>query len=143
MLENYSLGEIATFLNAELRGDPETRISGLNTLQNAGSNELAFLANEKYVSQLANSSAAAIIISAKHSAADSYCGALLILDNPYLGYAQISKWFDTAPQALARVHPTAVIDKAAVVGANVDIGPNVVVEANVVIGANCYLGAGS
>jgi UDP-3-O-[3-hydroxymyristoyl] glucosamine N-acyltransferase len=52
MSENYSLGEIAAFLNAELRGDPEIRIKGLNTLQNAGSNELAFLANEKYVCQL-------------------------------------------------------------------------------------------
>ena len=144
MSENYSLGEIAAFLNAELRGDPETRISGLNTLQNAGSSELAFLANEKYVSQLANSSAEAIILSAKHfQSADSYSGALLILDNPYLGYAQISKWFDTAPQVAGRVHPSAVIDKSCGCGANVAIGPNVVVEANAVIGANCYLGAGS
>ncbi len=150
MSEDYSLGEIATFLNAELRGDSETRISGLNTLKNAGSSELAFLANEKYVSQLATSNAEAVILSARHiskvaeghSTADSYSGALLVLDNPYLGYAQISKWFDPAPQAVAGVHPSAVIDKTAVIGANVDVGPNVVVEADVVVGADCYLGAG-
>ena len=64
--KSFSLGEIAAFLNAELSGDPETRISALNTLKNAGSSELAFLANEKYVSQLADSSAEAVILSAKH-----------------------------------------------------------------------------
>ena len=66
MAGTYSLGEIAAFLNAEVRGDCELRISGLNTLQDASSSELAFLANEKYVSQLAGSSAAAVIISPAH-----------------------------------------------------------------------------
>jgi UDP-3-O-[3-hydroxymyristoyl] glucosamine N-acyltransferase len=153
MSGNYSLGEIAAFLNAELRGDPQTLISGLNTLQNAGSNELAFLANEKYVSQMASSSAGAIILSAKHipdsTDAKAVSGALLVLDNPYLGYAQISKWFDTLPEAVSGVHPSAVVDRTAQIGANVSIGPNVVVEAHAIIGDNCcllagcYIGAGS
>lgn len=144
MSENFSLGEIATFLNAELRGDPQTRIKGLNTLQNAGSGELAFLANEKYVSQLACSSAEAVILSAKHisNKTEGYSGALLILDNPYLGYAQITMWFDTAPQAVPGIHSSAVVDKSARIGANVSIGPNVVVDADAVIADNCSLAAG-
>ena len=150
MSKDFSLGEIAAFLNAELRGDPQTRVSGLNTLQNAGSGELAFLANEKYVSQLPSSSAEAIILSAKHLSSSSnanatiggYSGALLILDNPYLGYAQISKWFDPAPQTVAGIHASAVVDSRAKVGVNVAIGPNAVVEADAVIGDNVYLGAG-
>ena len=150
MSENYSLGEVAAFLNAELRGDPQARIYGLNTLQNAGSGELAFLANEKYVSQLASSNAGAIILSAKHlsnpadanSTAQGYSGSLLILDNPYLGYAQISKWFDPAPQPVAGVHPSAVVDKTAKIGANVCIAENAVVAADAVIADNGYLGAG-
>ena len=73
---------------------------------------------------------------------DGFSGALLILDNPYLGYAQISKWFDPAPQALAGVHPSAVVDKSARIGANVSIGPNVVVDADAVIADNCYLAPG-
>ena len=143
MSKNYSLGEVAAFLNAELRGDPQLRISGLNTLQNAGSGELAFLANEKYLSQLASSNAEAVILSAKHvSNIDGFSGALLILDNPYLGYAQISKWFDTAPQVVAGVHSSAVVDKSARIGANVSIGPNVVIDTDAVISDNCYLGPG-
>jgi UDP-3-O-[3-hydroxymyristoyl] glucosamine N-acyltransferase len=74
--------------------------------------------------------------------AEHYNGALLVLDNPYLGYAQISKWFDPAPQVVAGVHPSAVVDSTAQVGANVYIGPNAVVEADTVIGDNCYLAGG-
>jgi UDP-3-O-[3-hydroxymyristoyl] glucosamine N-acyltransferase len=146
MSNNYSLGEIAAFLNAELRGDPQKRITGLNTLQNAGSGELAFLANEKYVSQLAGSNAEAVILSAKHisGVADEHCSAdLLILDNPYLGYAQISKWFDSAPQPMVGIHSSAVIDKTVQIGSNVSIGPNVVVDVDAVIADNAILAAGS
>ncbi len=149
MREGYSLGEIAEFLNAELRGDPAVRIRCLNTLQNAGPNQLAFLANEKYASQLACSNAEAVILAAKHvptpsdadADADHFGGALLIMNNPYLGYAQVSKWFDTAPQLVAGIHPSAVVDSSAQIGANVTIGPNVVIEADAVIAENCYLAA--
>ena len=112
MPEDYSLAEIAAFLGAELRGDGALRISGLNTLMNAGPGELAFLANEKYSSQLGACNAAAVIMAAKHLSSQAsasqgvdsteYQGAVLILDNPYLGYARISQWFDRAPKAASR-----------------------------------------
>lgn len=151
MAGTYSLGEIAAFLNAEVRGDCELRISGLNTLQDASSSELAFLANEKYVSQLAGSSAAAVIISPVHlpeetpanGSATSYSGTYLVLDNPYLGYARISSWFEKAPLPAPGIHASAVIHSSARVGADVSIGPNVVVEANAVVADNCTLGPGS
>ena len=153
MPEAYSLAEIAAFLGAELRGNATLRISGLNTLQNARAGELAFLANEKYSSQLSSSKASAVIMAAKHlssqtSASQSsdstqYQGAVLILDNPYLGYARISQWFDRAPQAVPGIHPSAVIADSVTLGADVAIGANVVVEADAVIGAGSYLGAGA
>tara|TARA_B110000971_G_scaffold219692_1_gene261424 strand:+ start:1085 stop:2155 length:1071 start_codon:yes stop_codon:yes gene_type:complete len=159
MSEDYSLAEIAAFLGAELRGDGALRISGLNTLKNAGPGELAFLANEKYSSQLGACNAAAVIMAAKHitvgegrglaesSDAESsgleFGGAALILDNPYLGYARISQWFDTAPKAVLAIHPSAVIADSASLGANVAIAANAVVEADAVIGSGSHLGAGS
>ena len=148
MSEDYSVAEIAAFLGAELRGDGGLRIGGLNTLKNAGPGELAFLANEKYASQLGSCSAAAVIMSAKHMATDQssevaqFSGAALILDNPYLGYARISQWFDTAPKTVAGIHPSAVIADSVSLGADVAIAANVVIEADAVIGAGSNLGAG-
>ncbi|MBT6115174.1 MAG: UDP-3-O-(3-hydroxymyristoyl)glucosamine N-acyltransferase [Porticoccaceae bacterium] len=149
MPEDYSLAEIAAFLGAELRGDGALRISGLNTLKDAGPGELAFLANEKYASQLGSCNAAAVIMAAKHMATNQgselvqYSGTALVLENPYLGYARISQWFDRCPKSVAGVHPSAVIADSASLGAGVTISANVVVEADAVIGSGSYLGAGS
>ena len=149
MTVDYSLADIAAFLGAELRGDGDLRITGLSTLKNAGPGQLAFLANEKYHSQLGCSNAAAVIVAAKHLAiepspeAAHFNGTVLIVDNPYLGYARISQWFDPAPQAVPGVHPSAVIADSAMVADDAMVAANVVIEADVVIGAGCYLGAGT
>jgi len=45
MSGDYSLGEIAAYLGGELRGEAETRIIGLSTLQSAEEGQLSFLAN--------------------------------------------------------------------------------------------------
>ena len=64
MSRDYSLGEIAAYLGGELRGDAETRIIGLNTLQSAGEGQLSFLANPKYVKYLSGSLAEAVLLTA-------------------------------------------------------------------------------
>jgi UDP-3-O-[3-hydroxymyristoyl] glucosamine N-acyltransferase len=74
---------------------------------------------------------------------------VLVLDNPYLGYARLSHWFDRAPVPEQGVHPTAVIDPTARIAESACIGPHVVIEADaviderVVVGAGCVVGARS
>ncbi|AOY88209.1 UDP-3-O-(3-hydroxymyristoyl)glucosamine N-acyltransferase [Marinobacter salinus] len=138
---SYRLDEIAKALGAELRGDPETRVSGLATLQAAGEGQISFLANPSYAKYLADTAASAVIVS-PGAAGDCPTNSLL-LDNPYLGYAQLSHWFDPAPVAQPGNHPSAVIDPAAKVAADACIGPNVVIEAGVEIGSKVVVGAGS
>ena len=149
MKRDFSLGEIAAYLDAELHGEPDLRVRALNTLQDAQAGELAFLANEKYVAHLGESRAEAVILSQKHAVVlmsgatvKNYKGALLIVANPYLGYAKISAWFDRSPQPSAGIHPTAIIDATANVGENVSIAANAVIDADVVIGAGYTIGAG-
>ena len=158
MRAGYSLADIAAHLGAELRGNGELWVTGLNTLQDAGPGQLAFLANQKYTSQLSSSNAGAVIMAAKHLPdplpddlltsepqpdTAHFKGAVLVLDNPYLGYARISKWFDSAPKVTPNVHASAVIADSATIGADVVISANVVVEEHAIIGSGCYLGAGS
>ena len=42
MQEGYTAEEIAEFLGADIRGDKDAQIYGLNTLNNAGEGELSF-----------------------------------------------------------------------------------------------------
>ncbi|MDG0972500.1 MAG: UDP-3-O-(3-hydroxymyristoyl)glucosamine N-acyltransferase [Porticoccaceae bacterium] len=147
MSHDYSLGEIATHLEAQLRGDPEARITGLNSLKNACQGQLAFLSNAKYAGQLVHCKAEAVILTSAQAA--SYTGSCLIMSNPYFGYAKISAWFDNAPKQSAGVHPSAVVHPSARLKDGVFLGPNVVVEAGAVLNAgcrveaNCFIGARS
>ena len=141
MSVDFSLGEIAAYLDAEVRGDSKLRIAGLSTLHDAGDGQLAFLANPKYTKQLATTKASAVILTSDNAA--NFAGNCVIVAQPYLAYARISSWFDLSPVKLGSIHPSAVIDSTAVLGDNVYIGPNVVVEMNAYIGMGCHISANS
>lgn len=144
---DFSLGEIAAFLEIEVRGDAEIRITGLSTLQNSEEGYLTFLSNPKYLKFLSSCKASAVILSPKN--ASNYDGSCLVTNDPYLAYAHISEWFDVTPIKQPDIHSSAVIDPSASLAANIYIGPNVVIDENVKldsgchIEANCFIGARS
>ena len=80
---SYRLQEIADALGASLRGDPDTLITGLATLQAAGPGQISFLANAAYGKYLKETRASAVIVS-PDQAGNSQTNVLL-LDNPYMG----------------------------------------------------------
>ncbi|MFE8073228.1 UDP-3-O-(3-hydroxymyristoyl)glucosamine N-acyltransferase [Marinobacteraceae bacterium S3BR75-40.1] len=141
---SLTLEEIALWLGAELRGDAQTRITGLATLQDAGEGDIAFLSNPKYARHLSATGASAVLVS--EETAQACPTNVLVLENPYLGYARLSHRFDPAPEPKAGIHPSAVIDPSATVAEQASIGPNVVIGARVTIdegveiGANCSVG---
>ncbi|TKJ70406.1 UDP-3-O-(3-hydroxymyristoyl)glucosamine N-acyltransferase [Pseudomonas sp. CFBP13508] len=147
MTVTIRLDQLAEHLGATLRGDPETQITGLATLQEAGPAQLSFLANPQYRKYLAGSQAAALLL--KEADAEGFAGNALVVPDPYLAYARISHLFDPKPKAAAGIHPTAVIAADAVVDPSASIGPFVVIEAGariaaqVTLGAHCVVGARS
>jgi UDP-3-O-[3-hydroxymyristoyl] glucosamine N-acyltransferase len=139
MSQSYSLKQIAEFLGAKVQGDDSASISGLGTLSSASVNDLAFVSNPKYIDQLAETQAGAVILAP--SLADKYQGNCLLVDDAYLSYAKISVWFDRAPKAQEGIHPSACIDSSAIIGNQVSIGPNVVIEAHAKIGKGSVIKA--
>ena len=124
---SYRLGDIASELGAELKGNPDTEINGLATLQAASPGQIAFLANPSYGRYLAETSASAVIIS--QSIADQCPTNALLLDNPYLGYARLSHWFDPAPVAAPGIHPSAVVASSAIVSVKSQAAKHMIVPA--------------
>lgn len=135
------LDELARQLDAELRGDGQLVIDGLNTLIDAQAGQLSFLANSRYKNQLTSTRASAVIV-APGLAGLAPCAALVIND-PYLAFARASQLFDNRPKVSTGIHPSAVIADTAVLGENICIGPNVVVGAHTRIGDGCQLSAGT
>lgn len=145
--KSYTLAELARELEAELKGDPEYRITGVNALKLAGPCEAAFIANPRFRAQLADCRAGVVVLKAdwcSETAANK-----LVMANPYLGFARLTQLFDCRRSAPRGVHSSAQIGadtripESACIGANVVIGEDVVVGEGVVIGANSVIGDGS
>ena len=133
-----SLGDLASRFGLELQGDPGIEITGLATLASAAPTEISFLSNKKYQGQLADTSAAAVIL--KPEFAEHCPVATLVTDNPYLAFARITHLFDRSPAADGSVHPASVIAPDASVAPGATIGPNAVIEAGAEIGADVHIG---
>jgi UDP-3-O-[3-hydroxymyristoyl] glucosamine N-acyltransferase len=142
------LSEIASILKTEFNAT-DVEISGMNTLKNATAHEVSFVANSKYIKDIKETQAAAVIISAslvKHLPSTAVA---LVVEHAYLSMARLSKYFapviedDTLADAIigegTKVSPKAEIAKGAKIGKNCTILAHVYVGAEAVIGDNTIL----
>lgn len=138
-----NLQEIARIIGAEYSGN-SFEITSMNTLKDATESELSFVSNSKYIKDIQNSKAAAIIVDekTKESVPDN-CIALVV-ENPYWQMATLSKYF--APNIEDVDLPKAEIGKGTTVSAKAEIangakiGKNCTILAHVYIGSNAQIG---
>jgi UDP-3-O-[3-hydroxymyristoyl] glucosamine N-acyltransferase len=135
---SVSLGELAVRFGCELRGDPNTLIERVGTLANAQAGALAFLANPRYRSQLSETRATAVILTA--AVADACPTAMLVCENPYATYARIAQLINPPPGFAPGVHPSAVIATSARIHDSACVGALAFVGEEVVIGPRCFVG---
>ena len=135
------LGDLASLVGCELRGNPDTLVARVATLSNAGDDAISFLTSEAYRDQLPLTQAAAVILRADD--AESAPGAVIISANPYASYARIAGELYPPPAPADGIHPSAVVAETADVDSTASVGPNAVVESGTRIQANAIIGAGS
>lgn len=138
---SLTLGELAVRFGCELRGDPDALVDSVASLRLAGPRDVAFLANPKYASQLAETRAGAVIVDAK-SAASSPVPALVVA-NPHATYARIATLLHPDAPLKPGVHPLAAVDPSAHVDPASEIAAGASVGDGVRIGARCFIGPGS
>lgn len=132
-------GELAAKLGAELEGSPGVVLRGVADLRAAGAGQLSFAGSPRYLTELAASGAAAVIVP-KGAAIASSKPALLRVANVDEAFAAACGLF--APPAVAPprgVHPQALVSPQAQLGENVSVGAFAVVEAGAEIGAGATL----
>jgi len=143
-----TLSAVASILQIQFNAK-NVEITGINTLKNATSNEVSFVSNTKYVKDIKDTKAAAVIISAalvEHL--PSECVALIV-DNSYLSMAQLSKHFapliedDTLPNPAigegSKISLKAEIANGAKIGSNCTILAHVYIGAETVVGDNTVI----
>ncbi|MDE3165880.1 MAG: UDP-3-O-(3-hydroxymyristoyl)glucosamine N-acyltransferase [Acidobacteriota bacterium] len=130
------LREIAGALGCRLEGDGELEIRGVAGMEQAGPDQLTFLANPKYAPKVKHTRAGAILVSEGVRGIEIPC---LVSDNPYLDFARALELFYRPPRPAPGIHPLACVASTAVVGENASIGPFAVVGERARIGRNAVL----
>lgn len=141
MKKSYSLAELAQYIDAELVGDPNHHVSAFASLQSAQAHDISFIASPAYARYLATSGAGAVILN--HEQATLFAGNKLVVANPYVGYARLTRLFDHSRTEVAGVHPSAVIGDGVMLGENVSIAPHAVVGRGVSLGDGVVVGPGT
>jgi UDP-3-O-[3-hydroxymyristoyl] glucosamine N-acyltransferase len=159
----FPLSDIATVVGAEQLppDDIELPIHDIAALESAGPEHISVFFDVRYVDNLTQTRAGAIIISRKLAHHAPTSSRLIYVADPRRAYAQVGRLFYPPQALIAGVHPRASVDPSAiigpgtqidagaVIGRGVDIGerchigPNVVIGDSVLIGNDCRIGANS
>lgn len=143
-MSSYSLDELARALGGEIAGDPGTRVARVATLDNAGPDAIAFLAQERFVRDLQQTRAGAVIVGVAHR--DLTALPRIVCANPHAYFARTCALLHPAQAAVPGVDPLATIHPSATLGKAISVGPYAVIGSGVrlgegaVIGAHCFLG---
>jgi UDP-3-O-[3-hydroxymyristoyl] glucosamine N-acyltransferase len=133
-----TLSELAAAIGAEVAGgDPQTPVSSVNTLEDAGPGQVTFLSNARYVRLLDTTRASAVIV-ARGVRSDQV--PLLRTADPYFAFAQaVVKLHGYRRHPHEGIHPKAHVDPTATVGAGTVIYPGVYVGPRARVGRDCIL----
>ena len=137
----HTLEKLASLVNGRVVGNAGLYIEGVATLAHAQPNELGLLSDRKYLKEVSNSNAGALLISKDLDPEATEHPNRLIVDNPHNALAILIVYFHPEPTRIPGVHPTAVIGKRVQLGVNISVGPYVVVGNDVVIGDRVTLHA--
>jgi UDP-3-O-[3-hydroxymyristoyl] glucosamine N-acyltransferase len=146
---SFTLEQLAARFGGRIEGDPTCQVKSLAPLDQAGPDQLAFLANPKYLPQVESTRAAAVLVTDEALAelkgrGDSLAKrAYIVTPNPYAYFARVAQAYIAAlePRANAGIHSSAIVDPAAKVADTATIGPHVVIEAGAVIGEQVRIDA--
>ncbi len=141
MSRSFTLNQIAAQLGGTASGNAETVVTRVGSLAHAQAGAIGFFSDTKYLTQLQNTSASAVVLQAEHATLTSL--PKIITNNPYAYFAKVSALLNPDEEVAPGVHPTATVHPSASVPASCSIGANAVIAANAVLGEGVKIGAGS
>lgn len=136
-----SLDKIVAHTGAEAEGDLSLMIHSVAPLDQAVQGQITFITQAKYLPQLEQCQASALIAAPKLDVS-AFSGILLRHSNPYLAYAKTVQLMYPESRVPTRIHPTAVIGDNVTLGDEVAIAANVVIDSNVTVGDRVQIAAG-
>ena len=136
----YSVAELAALVGAPVDREPGRMLTGVAPLARAAADEVSFLDNSRYRSQLGATQAGAVIVHPRLAALVPAATVAIVTPKVYEAWAKIAALFHPAEAVAAGIHPTAVVAPSASIHATARIGAFAVIGANVQVGAGSSVG---
>jgi UDP-3-O-[3-hydroxymyristoyl] glucosamine N-acyltransferase len=142
--QSISVTEIASWIEAEIIGNKELMVKGINEIHKVREGDITFVDHPKYFNTSINSAASAIIVP---SVMDCPPGkTLFVVDKPFIAYESIVKRFrivapitdDNSTDQV--IHPSVIIEPGAIIGPHVHIGKDSYIQSGAIIRPYSYLG---
>lgn len=157
----FKATDIASFLNGEVFGDGNVKVSGISKIEVGQPGTLSFLANPKYENYLYSTSSSIVLVNRTFKPKSAVKATLIYVEDAYQAFASLLDLYEQTKQSTRQgiespvsVHATATIEKDVYIGAFTSIGQNVKVGKgtkifpqvflgnNVTVGKNCIIYAG-
>ena len=141
----FSLTELAHIAGAQIAGaaDADLRFSDVKPLSSAGPQDVSFIDNRRYLGEFSTTKAGVILAVPELSERAPSGAALLLIKDPYRGYALIAQAFYPAATPIAGIAKTAAVAASSRLGDGVGIGAGAVVGEHCVIGDRTQIGPSS
>lgn len=147
---SMTLADLAKTIDATICGGGDDvgalMIEGCGRLEDAKGDEVSFLANRKYVSQLKTTGAGAVIVGEDVEVPEGLV--VLVAEDPYYAFRNavvaLHGWrehpdFSFSSEVKGNVSEQAVVDPSATIGEGTVVHPFAVIGAGVEIGENCVV----
>ncbi len=136
-----SLQQIAEIVDGVVLGNGDYPIRFIHSLEHASRDSITFFGDRKKKQQLQNTQAGAVLISHEH--ADLYTGNKVIVTDPCLAHARISRLFKRYPcHQQVGVDDTARLASGTKLGNDLSIGRYVTIGQGVTLGDRVLIGNG-
>jgi UDP-3-O-[3-hydroxymyristoyl] glucosamine N-acyltransferase len=159
---DFKATDIASFLNGEIVGDGDAKVSNVSKIEDGKPGTLAFLANPKYEHYIYETKASVVLVNKSFSPKEDISATLIKVDDAYQAFASLLELYVQAKASMKQgveqpcyisasatrgddgyVGAFAYIGNNAKIGNNVKIYPQVHVGDNVKIGDDCIIYPGA
>lgn len=139
----FSVAAIAARLGGIVEGEGSVALDGVAGLDEAGPNELSFLANRRYARLMSSTRAGAVLVGQREP---SRGRTVIRCRDPYLAFAKALGIFHPVEHPVSGVHASAVVlgrAEGATIGAFAYVGGGAEVGSGTVLQPHVYVGAGA
>ena len=114
------LKEIASLLNGEILGDPDTEITGVSGISEAKGGDITFVSGKRHLKEISRCKASCVLV--KEPLSDTAIAQLKV-SNPHLAFAKLLEYFYIKPVKPIGISTHAIVSDKAAVGKGVSIFP--------------------